>query len=87
MLLNSKGLVNDLYYPEYPEQISSSDKLRTQQVSGTLSARFLFLTQNRLKISLEPYYMGSLLNVTQKYYPYAELYNRVGIKGGILFSL
>lgn len=86
-LLGASGLVNDFYFPDSVVELSASGKLRDNQLSGMVSSKFIFLPQNRFKITLEPYYMGSLSNITQHQYPYLELYNRLGLKAGFIFSL
>ncbi len=86
-LLSASGLVNDFYNDNNVLELSSSGKLRDDQLSGMVAGMFIFLPQNRVKLSLEPYYMGSLSNITQKNYPYLELYNRLGVKAGVIFSL
>jgi hypothetical protein len=86
-LLGASGLVNDYYDTDNVLELSSSGKLRDNQLSGMVSGKFILLPQSRLKLTLEPYYMGSLANVTHHQYPYLELYNRLGLKAGVIFSL
>ena len=86
-LLNAKGYINDFTDSSRVISIASSGKLRTSQANMTVGTKIIFIPHKRLKLSIEPYYMGNIFNITKVYYPYVQFWNRFGIRTGFIFSL
>ncbi|MDB5271643.1 MAG: hypothetical protein JWO58_10 [Chitinophagaceae bacterium] len=67
--------------------IGDAEKLNSNQYSVTFSMKAILRPDKRIKVFIEPYYMGNIFSVTKEYYPYAQYYNRLGARLGMMFSI
>jgi hypothetical protein len=86
-LIQSEGLLNSYTDAENVVSINDAGKLRPNQYNLTLGIKTILLPARRIKVFIEPYYQGSLLNTTKDYFPYSQYYNLFGMKAGVMFSL
>ncbi|HSZ72682.1 MAG TPA: hypothetical protein VK750_08390 [Cytophagaceae bacterium] len=87
LLLNAEGVLNSYTDTNHVVSITDAGKLNRNQFSATLGVKTILRPAQRIKVFVEPYYMGNILSITKDYYPYAQYYNRFGMRLGIIFSL
>jgi hypothetical protein len=87
-LLRTEGVINSFRdTSNVVVNINDAGKFNRNQYSFTVSVKTILRPDKRIKVFIEPYYMGNILSVTKDYYPYAQYYNRLGVRLGFMFSI